>query len=119
MAALTERTGMALDYTAYEELLDFSDPIPIILEPSKGYRIPTDTLVRNPDGASAGYWFPSLQPDRHGHPWRGPQYLGQDCASLNCAMIFDEFYSTTSGSMLPSWGGEWLSMSKMSIETSL
>ncbi|MEC8052734.1 MAG: pyridoxal phosphate-dependent aminotransferase [Myxococcota bacterium] len=86
------------DYTAYEELLDIFrsfNPIPIILEPSKGYRIPTDTLKSEILGRGLGGLLVSNPCNPTGMVIHGEDLNTwvKTARDLNCAMIFDEFYS--------------------------
>ena len=87
------------DYTAYEELLDvfrLFSPIPILLEPERGYafsrrgsapRGPRPRPVGDP-GVEPG------EPDRQGDRRRAISPSGSRSArELDCALIFDEFYS--------------------------
>jgi len=86
------------DYTAYEELLGvfrLFSPIPILLEPERGYEFSPSDLRREILGRGLG----ALLTSNPGNP-TGKVIGGRDLAEwvavgrdLDCALIFDEFYS--------------------------
>ncbi len=86
------------DYTAYEELLDvfrLFSPIPILLEGERGYAFSGADLRREVMGRGLG----AILVSNPGNP-TGKVIGGQDLADwvaagreLDCALIFDEFYS--------------------------
>ena len=86
------------DYTAYEELLDIFrsfTSIPILLEPETGYAFDAAALRREIEGRGLG----ALLLSNPSNP-TGKVIAGDDLSSwvetarrLDCATIFDEFYS--------------------------
>ena len=86
------------DYTAYEELLGvfrLFSPIPILLEPERGYAFSAADLRREVLGRGLG----ALLTSNPGNP-TGKVIGGRELAEwvavgreLDCALIFDEFYS--------------------------
>ncbi len=86
------------DYTAYEELLDvfrLFSPIPILLEGERGYAFSAADLRREVLGRGLG----AILVSNPGNP-TGKVVGGEDLAEwvaaareLECALIFDEFYS--------------------------
>lgn len=86
------------DYTAYEELLDvfrLFSPIPILLEGERGYAFAAADLRREVLGRGLG----AILVSNPGNP-TGKVIGGSDLAEwvavgrdLDCALIFDEFYS--------------------------
>ena len=86
------------DYTAYEELLDIFrsfNPIPIILEGKSGYAIDPDALRSEILGRGLGGLLVSNPCNPTGMVIHGDaldQWV-RTAQELNCAMIFDEFYS--------------------------
>ncbi|MCB9597735.1 MAG: pyridoxal phosphate-dependent aminotransferase [Sandaracinaceae bacterium] len=86
------------DYTAYEELLDVFrrfTPIPILLDPERGYDFSIRELRREILGRGLGGILMSNPCNPTGKVVRDEE-LGSWCAlarELDCAMLFDEFYS--------------------------
>ncbi len=86
------------DYTAYEELLDIFDSfasIPILLEPESGYAFGQDALRKEIEGRGFGALLLSNPSNPTGKVIQGAE-LGrwvETARKLDCAMIFDEFYS--------------------------
>ena len=86
------------DYTAYEELLSvfrLFSPIPILLEPERGYAFSGTDLRRE----ILGRGLAAILASNPGNP-TGKVIGGRDLAEwvavgreLDCALIFDEFYS--------------------------
>jgi N-succinyldiaminopimelate aminotransferase len=86
------------DYTAYEELLSvfrLFSPIPILLEPERGYAFSGSDLRRE----ILGRGLSAILASNPANP-TGKVIGGQDLAEwvaagreLDCALIFDEFYS--------------------------
>ena len=86
------------DYTAYEELLSvfrLFSPIPILLEPERGYAFSGADLRREVMGRGLS----AILASNPGNP-TGKVIGGQDLAEwvavgreLDCSLIFDEFYS--------------------------
>jgi len=86
------------DYTAYEELLDIFrrfTPIPILLDPERGYDFPLEELKREISGRGLG----ALLLSNPGNP-TGRALLGEELAAwvgtareLDCTLLLDEFYS--------------------------
>ena len=86
------------DYTAYAELLDIFrrfTPIPILVEPERGYRFTTEQLRREILGRGLG----AILMSNPCNP-TGKLVGGQDLADwvgiareLDCTMLLDEFYS--------------------------
>ncbi len=86
------------DYTAYEELLDVFrrfTPIPILLDPERGYDFSLRELRREVLGRGLGGILMSNPCNPTGKVVRDAELAGW-CAlarELDCAMLFDEFYS--------------------------
>jgi len=86
------------DYTAYEELLDVFrrfTPIPILLDPERGYDFSIRELRREVLGRGLGAMLLSNPCNPTGKVVRGEELaawvsLGRE---LECSMLFDEFYS--------------------------
>jgi len=86
------------DYTAYEELLDvfrLFSPIPILLDSDRGYAFSSADLRREIQGRGLGAILLS-NPSNPTGKVVGGETLAEWVASareLDCALIFDEFYS--------------------------
>jgi len=86
------------DYTAYEELLDVFKAftaIPILLERERGYAFSADALRREITGRGLGALLISNPSNPTGMLISGDalrDWVGM-ARELDCAMIFDEFYS--------------------------
>ncbi len=86
------------DYTAYEELLDIFHSftsIPILLEPESAYAFTPAQLEREIAGRGLGALLLSNPSNPTGRTIAGPE-LGkwvETARKLDCATIFDEFYS--------------------------
>jgi aspartate/methionine/tyrosine aminotransferase len=86
------------DYTAYEELLDIFrrfTPIPILLDPERGYRFTTEQLRREILGRGFGAILMSNPCNPTGKLVRGQEladWVGI-ARELDCALLLDEFYS--------------------------
>jgi aspartate/methionine/tyrosine aminotransferase len=86
------------DYTAYEELLDvfrLFAPIPILLEPDRGYTFSADNLRREILGRGLGALLFSNPCNPTGKLVGGDELaawvaMGRE---LDCALLIDEFYS--------------------------
>ncbi len=86
------------DYTAYEELLEIFNAftaIPILLDPSNGYRIGIEALEREVLGRGLGALLLSNPSNPTGKVIAGRELerwvaLGRD---TRCTLLFDEFYS--------------------------
>jgi aspartate/methionine/tyrosine aminotransferase len=86
------------DYTAYEELLDvfrLFSPIPILLESERGYAFSPDDLRREVMGRGLGAILASNPSNPTGKVIGGDDLAGWVAVAreLDCALIFDEFYS--------------------------
>ena len=86
------------DYTAYEELLDvfgLFSPIPILLEAQEGYAFSVDALRREIQGRGLGALLLSNPCNPTGKVVGGDTLQGWVDAAreLDCALLFDEFYS--------------------------
>jgi len=86
------------DYTAYEELLDVFrrfQPIPILLDPDKGYEFTSDELRREILGRGLGALLLSNPCNPTGKTVQGDQLAAWTSAarSLGSALLIDEFYS--------------------------
>ena len=86
------------DYTAYEELLDvfgLISPIPIMLEPSEGYRFSVAALRREIQGRGLGALLLSNPSNPTGRVIGGEELRGWVDAArdLECSLLVDEFYS--------------------------
>jgi aspartate/methionine/tyrosine aminotransferase len=86
------------DYTAYEELLDIFrrfTPIPILLDPERGYRFTTEQLRREILGRGLGAILMSNPCNPTGKLVRSDE-LAEWVAiarELDCTLLLDEFYS--------------------------
>jgi aspartate/methionine/tyrosine aminotransferase len=86
------------DYTAYEELLDvfrLFSPIPILLDPARGYEFTADELEREIVGRGLGAILMSNPCNPTGRVVGGDE-LGrwlQIARDHDCALLVDEFYS--------------------------
>jgi N-succinyldiaminopimelate aminotransferase len=86
------------DYTAYEELLSvfrLFSPIPILLEPERGYAFSGQDLRREVLGRGLSAILASNPANPTGKVIGGQDlsdWVGQ-ARELDCALIFDEFYS--------------------------
>ena len=86
------------DYTAYEELLDIFRSfasIPILLEPEAAYAFSQEALRREIEGRGLGALLLSNPSNPTGKVIAGPELARwvETARKLDCAMIFDEFYS--------------------------
>jgi aspartate/methionine/tyrosine aminotransferase len=86
------------DYTAYEELLSvfrLFSPIPILLESERGYAFSAADLRREVLGRGLGAILASNPSNPTGKVIGGSELAGWVAAAreLDCALIFDEFYS--------------------------
>jgi aspartate/methionine/tyrosine aminotransferase len=86
------------DYTAYEELLDvfrLFSPIPILLEPERGYAFSAHDLEREVAGRGLSAILASNPSNPTGKVIGGDDLAGWVgvARSLDCALILDEFYS--------------------------
>ena len=86
------------DYTAYEELLDvfrLFSPIPILLESERGYAFSADDLRREVMGRGLSAILASNPSNPTGKVIGGSDLEGWVgvARELDCALIFDEFYS--------------------------
>ena len=86
------------DYTAYEELLDIFrsfTSIPILLEPETGYAFGREALRREIEGRGLGALLLSNPSNPTGKVLAGDELASwvETARKLDCAMIFDEFYS--------------------------
>jgi N-succinyldiaminopimelate aminotransferase len=86
------------DYTAYEELLDIFrsfTSIPILLEPESGYAFGREALRREIEGRGLGALLLSNPSNPTGKVIAGEELAAwvETARKLDCAMIFDEFYS--------------------------
>ncbi len=86
------------DYTAYEELLDVFrrfTPIPILLDPKRGYAFPLDELEREITGRGLGALLLSNPCNPTGKVLHGDELAEwvRLARNLNCTMMFDEAYS--------------------------
>jgi aspartate/methionine/tyrosine aminotransferase len=86
------------DYTAYAELLDvfrrFS-PIPILLDPERGYEFSAEELRREVLGRGLGAILMSNPCNPTGKLVRGAtmEHWVDTARNLDCALLLDEFYS--------------------------
>jgi len=86
------------DYTAYEELLDIFrrfTPIPVLLDPERGYRFTTEQLRREVLGRGLGGILMSNPCNPTGKLVRGDEladWVGI-ARELDCTLMLDEFYS--------------------------
>jgi aspartate/methionine/tyrosine aminotransferase len=86
------------DYTAYEELLDIFRrfvPIPIGLDPERGYDFPLSELRREITGRGLGAILLSNPSNPTGKAILGEELRTWVAAAreLDCTLLFDEFYS--------------------------
>jgi len=86
------------DYTAYEELLDvfrLFSPIPILLESERGYAFSAEDLRREVMGRGLSAILASNPSNPTGKVIGGSDLEGWVAVAreLDCALIFDEFYS--------------------------
>jgi hypothetical protein len=86
------------DYTAYEELLDVFrrfTPIPILLDPERGYDFSIRELRREILGRGLGALLMSNPCNPTGKLIRNGELAGwvSLARELDCSMLFDEFYS--------------------------
>jgi aspartate/methionine/tyrosine aminotransferase len=86
------------DYTAYEELLDIFrrfQPIPILLDPSRGYDFSLSELRREIAGRGFGALLLSNPCNPTGKAIVGPELESwvATARELDCALLVDEFYS--------------------------
>jgi N-succinyldiaminopimelate aminotransferase len=86
------------DYTAYEELLDvfrLFSPIPILLESERGYAFSAAELRREVSGRGLSAILASNPSNPTGKVIGGSDLADWVAAArdLDCALIFDEFYS--------------------------
>ncbi len=89
---------MLPDYTAYEELLDIFrlfSPIPILLEPERGYDFSLEELRREIQGRGLSALLISNPCNPTGKAISGETLRGwvSIARRLDCTMILDEFYS--------------------------
>jgi aspartate/methionine/tyrosine aminotransferase len=86
------------DYTAYAELLDIFrrfTPIPILLDPERGYDFSLSELRREISGRGLGALLLSNPGNPTGKAILGPEleaWVGT-ARELGCALLLDEFYS--------------------------
>jgi aspartate/methionine/tyrosine aminotransferase len=86
------------DYTAYEELLEIFrrfTPIPILLDPARGYDFTVAELQREISGRGLGAMLLSNPSNPTGKAITGSE-LGEWVATardLDCALLLDEFYT--------------------------
>jgi len=86
------------DYTAYEELLDVFRrflPIPILLDPKKGYEFGRDELEEEILGRGLSAILASNPCNPTGKLVQGDALASwvETARDLNCALLLDEFYS--------------------------
>jgi aspartate/methionine/tyrosine aminotransferase len=86
------------DYTAYEELLDIFrsfTSIPILLEPETAYAFGAEALRKEIAGRGLGALLLSNPSNPTGKVISGDELASwvETARKLDCAMIFDEFYS--------------------------
>lgn len=86
------------DYTAYSELLDIFrrfTPIPILLEPSRGYDFSLDELRREISGRGLGALLLSNPCNPTGKAILGPELAAwvATARELDCTLLLDEFYT--------------------------
>ncbi|MGD8863786.1 MAG: pyridoxal phosphate-dependent aminotransferase [Myxococcales bacterium] len=86
------------DYTAYEELLDIFrrfTPIPILLDPERGYRFTTEQLRREILGRGLGALLMSNPCNPTGKLVAGEELSDWVAIAreLDCTLLLDEFYS--------------------------
>ncbi len=86
------------DYTAYEELLDVFrrfTPIPILLDPERGYDFSLAELRREISGRGLGALLLSNPCNPTGKTIMGPELASwvATARDLDCTLLLDEFYS--------------------------
>jgi aspartate/methionine/tyrosine aminotransferase len=86
------------DYTAYEELLDIFrrfTPIPILLDPERGYDFSLKELRREIYGRGLGALLMSNPCNPTGKAVAGPELQAwvATARELDCTLLMDEFYS--------------------------
>jgi aspartate/methionine/tyrosine aminotransferase len=86
------------DYTAYEELLDIFrrfTPIPILLDPERGYDFSLAELRREVSGRGLGALLLSNPGNPTGKAILGPELSAwvATARELGCTLLLDEFYS--------------------------
>lgn len=86
------------DYTAYEELLDIFrlfTPIPIALDPSRGYAFGPEALEAEIEGRGLGAILLSNPGNPTGRVVQGEEMEGWLAVARkhDCAFLFDEFYA--------------------------
>jgi aspartate/methionine/tyrosine aminotransferase len=86
------------DYTAYEELLDIFrrfTPIPILLDPSRGYDFSIAELHREISGRGLGALLLSNPCNPTGKAIIGSELAAwvETARQLDCALLLDEFYT--------------------------
>jgi aspartate/methionine/tyrosine aminotransferase len=86
------------DYTAYEELLDIFrrfTPIPILLDPERGYDFSLKELKREIYGRGLGALLMSNPCNPTGKAVMGPELQAwvATARELDCTLLMDEFYS--------------------------
>lgn len=86
------------DYTAYEELLDIFrrfTPIPILLDPERGYDFSIKELRREIYGRGLGALLMSNPCNPTGKAVTGPELAAwvATARELDCTLLLDEFYS--------------------------
>jgi len=86
------------DYTAYEELLDvfrLFSPIPILLDPERGYSFSVGDLRREIQGRGLSAILASNPCNPTGKHVRGEELAAwvRTAEELDCTLLFDEFYS--------------------------
>jgi aspartate/methionine/tyrosine aminotransferase len=86
------------DYTAYEELLDVFrrfTPIPILLDPERGYDFSLAELRREIGGRGLGALLLSNPCNPTGKTIMGPELAAwvATARELDCTLLLDEFYS--------------------------
>jgi hypothetical protein len=86
------------DYTAYEELLDIFrrfTPIPILLDPERGYDFSLGELRREIAGRGLGALLLSNPCNPTGKVIMGPELASwvATARELDCTLLLDEFYS--------------------------
>lgn len=98
------------DYTAYEELLDIFrafTAIPILLEPTDGYRFDMGRLEKEITGRGLSALLLSNPANPTGRTIRGLELAGwvEAARRLDCTLLLDEFYSHYVWNALPEEDG--------------
>lgn len=98
------------DYTAYEELLDIFRAfasIPILLEPTDGYRFDMGRLEKEITGRGLSALLLSNPANPTGRTIRGLELAGwvEAARRLDCTLLLDEFYSHYVWNALPEEDG--------------